>query len=119
MAALLTAGLDGLDAIVIHAATGKVPTPFLRVTRGWSDEQWDEAIDMLRASGWLAPDDEDGNPVLSDEGTMLREEIEIATDRGSAVPWAVLGEDGCAELRGLVRPWSRILADAMFAGLSR
>ncbi len=50
---------------------------------------------------------------------MLREEIEVATDRGSALPWAVIGEDGCAELRGLVRPWSRLLADAMFAGLSR
>ena len=119
VAALLTAGLDGLDAIVIHAATGNVPAAFLKLTRGWSDDQWDEDVELLRATGWLAPDEVDGNPVLSEEGAMLREEIEIATDRGSAVPWAALGEEGCAELRGLVRPWSRILADAMFAGISR
>jgi hypothetical protein len=118
VAALLTAGLDGLDAIVIHAASGGVPPAFLKLTRGWSDAQWEDAVALHRETGWLAPDDVDGNPVLSAEGTMLREEIEVASDRGSAAPWAVIGEDGCAELRRLVRPWSRTLADAMFAGFA-
>ena len=82
VAALLTAGLDGLDAIVIHAATGNVPAAFLKLTRGWSDEQWDEDVELLRATGWLAPDEVDGNPVLSEEGTMLREEIESPPTAG-------------------------------------
>lgn len=119
IAALLTAGLDGLDAIVIHAASRGVPAAFLRLTRGWSDEDWQEAVALHRESGWLAEDDgDDGEPVLSDEGRQLREEIEVATDRGSLLPWATIGVGGCVELRNLVRPWSRSLADAMFAGFT-
>lgn len=119
IAALLTAGLDGLDAIVIHAASRGVPAAFLRLTRGWSDDDWHEAVALHRETGWLAEEDgEDGEPVLSDEGRQLREEIEVATDRGSLLPWATIGVDGCTELRDFVRPWSRTLADAMFAGFT-
>ena len=119
IAALLTAGLDGLDAIVIHAASRGVPAAFLRLTHGWSDGDWDEAVALHRETGWLNDDDgADGQPELSEEGRKLREEIEVATDRGSLLPWATIGADGCAELRNLVRPWSRTLADAMFAGLT-
>ena len=119
IAALLTAGLDGLDAIVIHAASRGVPAAFLRLTRGWSDDDWQEAVALHRETGWFAEEDgEDGEPVLSDEGRQLREEIEVATDRGSLLPWATIGVDGCTELRNLVRPWSRTLADAMFAGFT-
>jgi hypothetical protein len=120
IAALLTAGLDGLDAIVIHAASRGVPAAFLRLTRGWSDEDWQAAVALHRETGWLAEEDgDDGEPVLSDEGRQLREEIEVATDRGSLLPWATIGAEGCNELRNLVRPWSRTLADAMFSGFTR
>ncbi len=119
ISALVTAGLDGLDAIVIHAASRKVPTAFLRTTRGWSDEAWDSAVELHRASGWLAPQNgSDGEPELSEAGTALREEIELATDRASAMPWSTLDDAQVDELRRLVRPWARTLSDAMFAGLA-
>ena len=113
-AALLTAGLDGLDAIVIHAASGSLPEQFLRTTRGWSDEAWIEASHLHCETGWLDPT----GTQLSDEGVQLREEIELATDRGSVLPWLTIGTDGCEELRNLVRPWSRKLSDEMFKSFS-
>lgn len=115
IAALLTAGLDGLDALVVHAASGNAPEAFLKRTRGWSDEDWQEAVDIHRETGWL---DETGTG-LSGLGVQLREEIEVATDRGSALPWMTLGEDGCQELRNLVKPWSKKLSDEMFASFTK
>ncbi len=120
IAALLTAGLDGIDAIVLHAASRKVPAAFLRSTRGWSDAEWSDTVTLHRATGWLAAEDgPDGEPVLSENGTAMREEIETATDRASALPWLTLDREGLEELRLLVRPWARALSDAMFAGLGQ
>lgn len=114
VAALLTAGLDGLDSLVIHAASGSLPVAFLKATRGWSDEAWDETVELHRETGWLT----DEGVELSEAGTLMREEIEVATDRGAALPWLTIGEAGCTELRDLVRPWSRALSDAMFASFT-
>lgn len=111
IAALLTAGLDGLDALIVHAASGTIPRDFLRLTRGWSDEQWDAMVAFHQETGWLTDTGE-----LTEDGVALREQIEIATDRGTAGVWSTIGAQGCEELRTLVRPWARTLADAMFAG---
>jgi hypothetical protein len=52
--------------------------------------------------------------VLTDAGRDLRQEIEDRTDRLAAPAWAHLTDDEAAELRGLMRPWSK----ALFAGMS-
>lgn len=119
IAALLTAGLDGVDAVVLHAASRKVPAAFLRSTRGWTDSEWSDAVALHRSTGWLAEaDGPDGEPVLSEDGTEMREQIEIATDRASALPWVAASDVDLEELRSLVRPWARVLSDAMFEQLT-
>ena len=116
VAALVSTGLDGLDAIVIAAAARQIPEVFLRSTRGWSDEAWASAVDLHRATGWIAADPgPDGTPVLTEDGTAQREAIEAATDRGSTLPWIAIGVGGITELATLVKPWARTLSDAMFA----
>ena len=51
--------------------------------------------------GWL----EAGDPLASPSGAATqRQEIEDGTDSLASAPYAVLGEDGCTELRALVRP---------------
>jgi hypothetical protein len=110
VALLLTHGLSGLDALVTHAAAGDVPAPILQATRGWSDEQWAAAVVSLRERGWLAEGDE---LVLSDAGAAQRQEIEEQTDVLAASPYAELGEEGCAELRSLARPWSKSFAEVL------
>jgi hypothetical protein len=39
VATLLTAGLTGLEAMVLHIASGETDARFLYATRGWSARQ--------------------------------------------------------------------------------
>jgi hypothetical protein len=111
IALLVTHGLSGLDALVTHAAAGDVPAHLLRSTRGWTDRQWDAAVASMRARGWLADSDE---LTLSEWGKEQRQEIEDQTDTLAAAPYAVLGDESCAELRSLVRPWSKVFTEVLF-----
>jgi hypothetical protein len=104
LAALLAAGLTGIEALVTHAATGAVPAETLRVTRGWTEADWAAAESRLEDRGRLR----DGS--LTDQGRREREAIEEATDRMATAPYAALGDDRCQELCGLVRPWSKHVA---------
>ncbi|MGW3244532.1 SCO6745 family protein [Streptomyces sp. NPDC001070] len=97
LAALAAAGLDGLEALVTHTATGKGFTPrFVRRSRGWSAEQWDAAQDRLRERGLL---DTAGD--LTDRGVELRREIEGVTDRLDRAPYEHLGAAGVDRLTSL------------------
>ena len=104
VAALLSHGLSGLDAIVLHAASGEVDGRFLRGTRGWSREAWAEAEGDLRRSGLL------GDEGLTGDGVALRARIEERTDAVSEVAYRrALGEEGSLRLAALTRPLSRIV----------
>ncbi|WP_441156364.1 SCO6745 family protein [Micromonospora sp. H33] len=108
VAALVLAGLTGLEALVLHAASGEVPVRFLRRTRGWNGEQWADAVERLRGRGLIEGDE----PALSDSGRAQRAWIEAATDRLATPAYAVLGADGCARLAQLTRPMSRAVVEA-------
>jgi hypothetical protein len=118
IAALVMHDLDPVEALVMHAASGDVPVAFLRATRGWSDAQWEAGVERLRGRGWVAsPAGDDPALALSEAGAAVRQEIEDATDRMAVYPYQALGEDGCAELRALVRPFSRAVVDAAGLGV--
>jgi hypothetical protein len=94
LAALLAAGVSGVEALVLHTATGKGFLPEVaQKTRGWSPAQWGEAVAGLRDRGLV-----DGELSLTAEGAAFREEIETQTSRTSAAPWEHLGPDATAEL---------------------
>jgi hypothetical protein len=107
IAQLVTHGLSGLDALVTHAASGDVPAEVLRATRAWSEEEWVGAVESLRRRGWLEAND---SLRLTEWGAERRQAIEDGTDELAAAPYDALGEQGCGELRALVRPWSRSFA---------
>lgn len=107
VAALVDAELDGIDALVVHAASGEVPRAVLQTSRGWSDGAWVASVERLRARGLL---DADGS--LSPAGAALRQHVEDRTDVLALPPWEALGEEGCDELRGLVRPLSRAIVES-------
>lgn len=115
VAALLAAGLSGAEALVVHAATGEVPAAVLRSTRGWADEEWEEAVESVRARGWLAGD---GTLSLSPAGASHRRAVEDMTDALAVHPYAVLGEERCGELRALARPLSQAVVSAGMLGLA-
>ncbi len=110
IALLVVHGLSGIEALVTHAAAGDAPAHLLRSTRGWSEDAWGAAVDSLRSRGWLETAD-----VLrfTESGRIQRRAIEDGTDALAAAPYDVLGEERCAELRALARPWSTVFAELL------
>jgi len=108
IAALTLAGVSGIEALVLHAATGDVPRAVLQSTRAWPDDAWDSAHAALSERGWVQPDGS-----LTDEGRAVRAAIEATTDQAAAAPWGAIGEDGVARLRELARPWSKAMVQIL------
>lgn len=111
VAALLTAGITGLDSLILHVASGEADARFLRPTRGWSRDQWAVAIDRLQQDGLVAAP-EGGPPTLTAAGRELRAGVEATTDRLAEPAYQVLGEDGRVRLAELTRPLSRTVVKA-------
>ncbi|MCO8271156.1 hypothetical protein M1L60_11185 [Actinoplanes sp. TRM 88003] len=106
VAALVAAGVGGIEALVLHAASGETDERFLRVSRGWRREAWAAAADGLRDRGLL---DTGG---LTDAGRELRAGLEATTDRRAEPAYDAIGADACVRLADLTRPLSRALVKA-------
>ncbi len=107
IALLASAGLDGCEVLVTHGAAGEVEPEVLQRSRSWSDGEWRAAVERLAARGWV---NDDGS--FTDEGRARRAEIEHRTDELAMAPWEALGEETCAKLRALVRPWSKAIVES-------
>ncbi|MGW1074695.1 SCO6745 family protein [Streptomyces sp. NPDC002537] len=95
--ALVRAGLDPVEALVSHSASGRgMSRKWIRATRGWTEEELDAGLERLRKRGLL---DADGH--LTEAGTALRAELEEETDRLDAAPYEHLGAAGVARLTEL------------------
>lgn len=109
LAALLHAGLDPLEALVSHTATGKGMSPrWILASRGWRRADWEAASGRLRERGLLGAGDE-----LTEAGTALRAELEDHTDRLDLAPYEHLGAEGVERLTELARG---LLTAAVAAG---
>ncbi len=106
-AALLAAGVDGCAAHVLAAATGTTPRSATQPHRGWSDDEWADATEALRARGAL-----DGDGRATPAGHDLKAAVEDATDRAAAGPWRALGDDRAAALHAALVPLARRIVDA-------
>ncbi|WP_406064123.1 hypothetical protein OG462_35410 [Streptomyces sp. NBC_01077] len=99
LAALLSAGLDPVEALASHTATGKGMAPrWALSSRGWRRDDWEAARERLRGRGLLDADGE-----LTEAGTALRAEVEEHTDRLDAAPYEHLGAAGVERLTELGR----------------
>lgn len=116
VAALLLTGCSGIEALVLHAATGRVPAEILRRTRGWSMAEWDTAADRLRSRGLLEAGDEPG---LTEAGQAERQWVEEKTDLMAVPAYTVLGDAGCTRLVELTGPISRAVAEAGLLNVSK
>lgn len=76
LAVLTSAGLGGAAANALAVGTGWSWFADQRTMRGWTEEEWAEAIAGLVTRGWLAPDG-----TATETGTAARAQIEDATDR--------------------------------------
>lgn len=97
IAVLLSAGLDPLEALVSHTASGRGMAPkWVLGTRGYNQQDWTAAQERLRERGLL-----DAEGELTEEGNSLRKEMEYSTDRMDRAPYEHLGEAGVARLTEL------------------
>lgn len=109
IALLVTEGLDGLGALITHAATGSISAEALRISRAWSEEDWAAGEDRARAQGWLEPGPQLS---LSEDGKRRRQSIEDRTDELSIFPYEAIGADGCNRLAELAAPLSAAVTAA-------
>lgn len=97
LAVLANAGLSGIEAQASHTASGRgMSTTWVLRTRGYTRQEWDEALARLTERGLL---DAEGD--LTDEGLTLRKEIERQTDLLDRAPYDHLGATGVARLTEL------------------
>jgi hypothetical protein len=107
LAALVLEGLSGLEALVVHAASGEVTAEGLRRSRSWSESEWAAAVEGLRSRGVV-----DAEGGLSAAGVELRSRVEGRTDALAEAAYAELGEDKRERFVELGRPLSRAVVAA-------
>jgi len=112
IASLTSEGVSGIEALLLHGATGAVHSKVLQSTRGWNDQEWASARRGLQARGWL---DDDGQ--LTPVGAAHREGVERRTDQLAAAPWLHLSDDDTIWLAALGKELSStIVAAGTFPG---
>jgi hypothetical protein len=77
----------------------------IQPVRGWTDEQWDNALSGLAERGWVGADGQ-----LTNAGQAVHDAVEDATDRAAARAWARLGADAAAELAAVLTPLAKACA---------
>jgi helix-turn-helix protein len=107
VAALLTAGLDPVETLVLFVADNAMDAGWLRKRRGWSDEEWSAASARLAERGLLDAAGDAAAPTAA--GRTLRAEVEGHTDALADVPWAVIGAARAERLVELVGPLVRAI----------
>ncbi|MFF0064122.1 hypothetical protein ACFYRC_21705 [Streptomyces sp. NPDC005279] len=113
LAALLTAGLDPVEALVSFAGIGAAPAETF-ASRGWSGEEWDAARERLVARGLL-----DADGAATEAGRKVRAEIERRTDELAAAPWAALPDEDRDRLVELLGPlWVEVLGTGLLPGVT-
>lgn len=95
---LLANEIDGCEANVMAVAAGTVDADQRRY-RGWSEEEWEQAVRRLQRRGLL-----DGDSALTKRGGELRDHVEALTDRLALPPFEVAGDELCRRLEALLRP---------------
>lgn len=104
--AWVSAGLDAVQIGLLTELYWGLPTRSYARTRGWTDDDFDTALDALRSSGDI---DADGG--FTDRGRERREGIERRTDHQMSPVLAALGDD-IEELIELLQPWGKAIRAA-------
>ncbi|HVV23893.1 MAG TPA: hypothetical protein VHF06_30955 [Pseudonocardiaceae bacterium] len=107
VAALVAAGLDPCEALVMFGADHGLDPVYLRAARKWSEPEWQAAAERLAGRGLLTESRQ-----LTDSGRELRAWVEDRTDRAAAAPWVTLGTAGADRFTELMTPIALRIARA-------
>lgn len=109
VAALVTADLDPLEALVLFASDKQLDTDLARKRRGWSEDEWTAVVTRLTERGLLEETGE--TAALTAAGRALRAEVEATTDALAAVPWDAVGPAAADRLVELAGPLVTAILD--------
>jgi len=101
IAVLVSAGLTGIQALALHIAMVPALGPVSRPSRGWTDDQWEAALEVLRSDDWITRGEA---LALSPSGKKRRQAIEDRTDELDLWPYERIGAAGCQRLLQLAGP---------------
>ncbi|MEU3554592.1 SCO6745 family protein [Streptomyces fragilis] len=108
VAALMTAGLDPVEALVSFEAIGAASRQTL-ASREWSAQEWEAARSRLAGRGLVT---EAGT--ATEEGRALRERVERETDRLASAPWRASGAADTTRLADLLGDfWVTVIASGL------
>lgn len=102
IAAWVNAGLTAIEIGLLTELYWGLPLRSYSRTRGWSDDQYDLAEELLTSKGLIA----DGG--FTDAGRAVREQVEIDTDRQMEPVLDALGDD-FETLIGILSEWGRTI----------
>jgi len=105
VACLVAERIGPCESLVLQGATGRSDAEALRSRRGWSEDEWRDAIGRLAERGMV---DADGR--MTDAGQRARDLIETMTDLVAASCLPI--DERAVELVDLMRP----LAEQIMAG---
>ena len=113
VAALIAAGLDPPEALVVFVIDAELDADWVRQRRGWSEQEWAAAVERLQDRGLL-----DDAGALTAEGAELRAWVERRTDEGAAPSWQALGAQRSERLVELMAPVVRaiVAGDGLMLG---
>ena len=97
-AAWISAGFSACEIGVLSELYWGLPIKSYSKSRGWTDAEYNDAIDRLERDGLLK------NNTLTDTGRLARDSIENATDIQCQLIVDTLGED-IRDLIAILRPW--------------
>lgn len=98
-AVLIASGLGPVDAHWLKLAAQESDPQTLRLSRNFSDAEWNGARARLTELGWL-----DGAGALTDLGRATHGKVEELTDTAAQLPWARLGAERTDRLATLLGP---------------
>jgi hypothetical protein len=103
-AALAAADIDGCEAVALRGCMD-LRREDLQPVRGWTDEQWDNALAGLADRGWVGPDGQ-----LTNAGQAAHDTVENATDWAAARPWSRLDPQTIVGIAEALLPLARACA---------
>ncbi|MCS0637302.1 hypothetical protein NX801_16845 [Streptomyces sp. LP05-1] len=107
LAALVAAGLDGCEILVLRAGHD-LPRTESQPYRGWTDAEWEAAAGRLCGRGLLDP-----AGTATPAGLETLAAVERATDLAAARPWRGLPPGAADRLAEALGPLGRVCAGAL------
>ncbi|MFJ6620153.1 hypothetical protein ACIQOW_21580 [Kitasatospora sp. NPDC091335] len=102
VAALVAAGLDGCEALVVRCAMD-LRREDLQPLRGWRDAEWEAAAERLVERGWLTAEG-----AVTELGRIGHQALEAATDLAAARVWEDYPRTELDRLAAALKPISAL-----------